>query len=401
MTIASEITDLQTNLANAKAAVTAKGGTTGNTGLAGLATEIASIPSGGGYTGTPYGKVTIVTGYGTEWSVSSWYGCMVTIVDSDLWDKYYSTPINDGGLGYSKINVDNPSGNVFATVQDMGGYGEITLQNADYQSVSLQWELDDPTSLSTEIGIEVVFEEGETQGGFDMFGQFIVDTTSAAAGITIPDLTTYTNFNTYNLTIPINGLEFPRDAIVGFEFGNLVTSVPNNFLAVCPNITSVDFTYATSLTSIGDNFLQSANYNGNLTLPASLTTIGNGFLSYDSAFNSAVTLPEGLLSIGNNFLLGCISFNQPLSLPSGLTSFGSGFLSNCNSMTSTVNFGTLSATIAEASNSSLSTTNSNAACYTTGISIATATIGTITGWLDKFPNRSSSPYRKLIMSLPM
>lgn len=47
MSIASEITDLNTNLTAAKAAVTAKGGTTGNTGLAGLASEIANIPSGG------------------------------------------------------------------------------------------------------------------------------------------------------------------------------------------------------------------------------------------------------------------------------------------------------------------------------------------------------------------
>lgn len=50
MTIASELSDAQTNLANAKNAVTAKGGTVGNTGLAGLASEIASIPSGGGTT---------------------------------------------------------------------------------------------------------------------------------------------------------------------------------------------------------------------------------------------------------------------------------------------------------------------------------------------------------------
>lgn len=48
MSIASEITDLQTNLQAAKSAVTTKGGTVGDTGLAGLATEIASIPSGGG-----------------------------------------------------------------------------------------------------------------------------------------------------------------------------------------------------------------------------------------------------------------------------------------------------------------------------------------------------------------
>lgn len=48
MSIASEITALNTNLQNAKSAVTTKGGTVGDTGLAGLASEIATIPSGGG-----------------------------------------------------------------------------------------------------------------------------------------------------------------------------------------------------------------------------------------------------------------------------------------------------------------------------------------------------------------
>lgn len=48
MSIASEITALNSNLTAAKSAVTAKGGTVGDTGLAGLAAEIASIPSGGG-----------------------------------------------------------------------------------------------------------------------------------------------------------------------------------------------------------------------------------------------------------------------------------------------------------------------------------------------------------------
>lgn len=48
MTIASELQDLQTNLQAAKSAVTNKGGTVGDTGLAGLATEIAGIPGGGG-----------------------------------------------------------------------------------------------------------------------------------------------------------------------------------------------------------------------------------------------------------------------------------------------------------------------------------------------------------------
>lgn len=57
MTIASEIQDLQTNLQAAKTAVTTKGGTVGDTGLAGLASEIASIPSGGGPLSS-YGTIT-------------------------------------------------------------------------------------------------------------------------------------------------------------------------------------------------------------------------------------------------------------------------------------------------------------------------------------------------------
>lgn len=47
MSIATEIQALNTNLTSAKNAVTAKGGTVGDTGLAGLADEIATIPSGG------------------------------------------------------------------------------------------------------------------------------------------------------------------------------------------------------------------------------------------------------------------------------------------------------------------------------------------------------------------
>lgn len=46
MSIAGEIEDLNTNLQSAKSAVTAKGGTVGDTGLAGLAEEIASIACG-------------------------------------------------------------------------------------------------------------------------------------------------------------------------------------------------------------------------------------------------------------------------------------------------------------------------------------------------------------------
>lgn len=57
MSIASELTALSNNLTAAKNAVTTKGGTAGDTGLAGLASEIATIPTGGG-TLDNYGSIT-------------------------------------------------------------------------------------------------------------------------------------------------------------------------------------------------------------------------------------------------------------------------------------------------------------------------------------------------------
>lgn len=57
MSIATQIEDLSTNLQAAKNAVVAKGGSVGDTGLAGLATEISNIPSGGGP--TPTGTINI------------------------------------------------------------------------------------------------------------------------------------------------------------------------------------------------------------------------------------------------------------------------------------------------------------------------------------------------------
>lgn len=64
MSIASEITDLQTNLTSAKSAVTTKGGTVGDTGLAGLASEIATIPSGGSLDN--YGSIKYLDGSDVE-----------------------------------------------------------------------------------------------------------------------------------------------------------------------------------------------------------------------------------------------------------------------------------------------------------------------------------------------
>ena len=445
MTIASEISDLQTNLAAAKNAVTTKGGTVGNTGLAGLATEIASIPSGGS-SATPWGELSYYSSWAEEFSADQamWQDCTVVGIDNDVYANWLS----------EHPQLDSTQ----VTFRYEEGYDPSTGSPTGEYYWFYDWDnMDkiDPNDLLDITGIAVTGYIGYSYASFVVEKTITVDTTSQIVKAELSQnmynrLTSSGLDNTGNYYVLGGGLRIYRGAITGFTFGTQPTTTPAGFLNDIPLLTSVDMSHATSLTSIGNTFLQNnPTFNQQLTIPNTVTSIGNGFLQYctqynqpvvipDSvttignyflascpSFNSAVTLsnslttidqnfmynaslfnqplsiPNTVTSIGRSFLNGCGHFNQPLSLPSGLTFLGSGFLSNCNSMTSTVNFGSLSATIAETSDYTLSTTNSSAACYTTGISIATATIGTITGWLNRFPNRSSSPYRNLTVSMPM
>lgn len=100
-----------------------------------------------------------------------------------------------------------------------------------------------------------------------------------------------------------------RSSIV-FGFTNAVTAIPNYFSSACKSVlTSINFTYATSLKSIGNNAFQDCNkLTGPLLFPDSLITI------YDNAFQGCVALVGDLLitkniaTIGNNAFRGCTGY---------------------------------------------------------------------------------------------
>ncbi len=122
----------------------------------------------------------------------------------------------------------------------------------------------------------------------------------------------------------------------------------------------------------------------------SSTSIGNCFLNYCYAFNQPLTIPSNVTSIGNYFLRNCYAFNQPLTIPSNVTSIGSYFLSYCLSL-STIIYNT---SVYPTDNNSLSqTVNSKTSASGSGIKV----YGTNrAGLLTALPNRTGSPYRKLI-----
>lgn len=171
-----------------------------------------------------------------------------------------------------------------------------------------------------------------------------------------------------------------------------LTSIPTNTLNNCSQLNK-NMVLPPNITTIGNYFMANCTrQNQAIEFPSGLTSIGTYFLSGCSSFDQPISFPNTVTSIGNYFLNGCSSFSRDVTLPTSLTSLGSGFLRNCHNMIGTVDVGSLAATIASSSTETLSTTASTAACYVTGIQIKGSTVS---NWLSRFANRSSSPYRYL------
>lgn len=204
-------------------------------------------------------------------------------------------------------------------------------------------------------------------------------------------------FNEYNY--PDDGSfmmenNIPVEAVKEFRVGSQIISIPDNFLRGAVNLDDFSFSTNSNLTTIGNQFLQSCNtINCPMNIPVDVTTIGDNFLSNADSFNNMLTLPNTLTSIGASFLVSARAFNQPIVLPSTLTSIGANFLFYMGNMTSYVDVGSLDASIIVYSQYAFSAINQAAPAYTTGIPIKGANRA---AWRNKFPNKTSYPYRKLI-----
>ena len=272
MTIASEITDLQTNLAAAKTAVENKGGTIGDTGLAGLASEIATIPTG---------------------ATGSWG--TITYLDSNDQER------------------------------------TVTIQNEDEY--------------------------------------FLLS-----------------HFGTWDVTI--GGETFNTSRITSVALGTYATYADAYFLYNCTLLTTI--TGVENLIFVNVSFLSGCeNLNCALNFER-LYSMGANFMSGCKAFNTQILLPEAH-TIGQRFMSGCIAFAQPFTFNSNITSGSSYIMSDCTHLTSLVI--NCNPTALTESVYSFSTTDVNAPAYTTGVTIS----GTYASdFKTRFPNRDTSPYRKLI-----
>ncbi len=93
-------------------------------------------------------------------------------------------------------------------------------------------------------------------------------------------------------------------------------------------------TIPNSVTAIGNcAFYYCSGFNGTLTLPENITSIGNEAFYYCSGFTGSLTIPNSVTSIGKSAFYQCSGFNGTLTLPENLTSIGNSAFYQCSGFT--------------------------------------------------------------------
>lgn len=290
MTIASEITALNTNLTAAKDAVTAKGGTVGDTGLAGLAAEIASIPAGGG--GDEPGGDAVITGYDSTTGVISGYGFGSTAGTVYLLDRATHTYVQQPHSAWSPTSITLTTPIDLSVIEGTTSLVAV-LSNGEWSTKQL---------ITGQIAVTGFAKAYVNNPGTDTVRTIAVSSSE------------WSQFNpsnnAYSIQITCGGDTFYSDEVVGIQFGS-------------------DF----NLTTLGYQTLAYfVDLNQPLVIPEGVTTIQGSFLNYCYNFNQPLVLPSTLRTMnGGNFMYHCEDFNQPMTIPYGVTDLGSYFMNYCES----------------------------------------------------------------------
>lgn len=377
---------------------------------------IVKSSGGGGKTPTDWGRLYV---YNWKEGFLPQYpdNCDVTAVDLDVLkaaieaDPGYSlsSPLPSGWEHYAQIQAyfDTSSWSLTIAYDDYNTGDNFWIQAYNVST----------SDLESVWGIQVQITDDSQSASFSLQYATNVDTSGDVYPIVVPSQETYEQLipdSNQRINIPLfGGLSIPPDAIKEFDFGSQPTTTPQFFLSGCTNLTSVDMTEATGITtvtkgfltscsalttitafpsgvtSIGDNFMENCpSFNSPLDF-SHVTTFGMYFMSRCYAFNQYVDLSSAV-TIGGSFLYACVAFSQSLTIPSTVTSVGLAFMYSTRGVTElTIN----SNITPDANTNTLSADLNTAPMYTTGITLK----GTgRSNWLTALPNRDTRPYRKLI-----
>ena len=342
--------------------------------------------------------------YGSN-AVNPWPSGMEVFESSDNL-LYYCAGWTLNGVDYDFTSPVTSDITLYAK-WEVKPYGIITTNDTDPQVYEIK-TLEDFNKLCT-TDTSYTFSDGTVIRAdqikkFDFTNQYITSigdnflrqTSIEEGNLTIPSsVTSIGNYFLYSSSnLGKNVLSSPVTA------ANVAT-IGYRFMSSCAYYNgSVNLS---SVTSIGMYFLADClRFNTDLRLPNTLTSIDAYFMYNDIRFNSVLTLSNTLASIGANFMSGCTAFAQTLELPSTLASIGTYFMNSCDNFVGPLVLECKSNTeypIPPSDQNSLSTTNKSKAIYATGVTLQKGGTGVgypVERWKNSLPNRTSSPYRKLL-----
>ena len=115
------------------------------------------------------------------------------------------------------------------------------------------------------------------------------------------------------------------DLIIGSGIKDINFSIPSGFTGrlIIKGI----------LTSIRQMTFQDIKFTGSLTIPDSVSSIGDHAFSGCSSFTGSLTIPESVTTIGDSAFSGCSGFTGSLTIPDSVTTIGIDAFDSCSGFT--------------------------------------------------------------------
>lgn len=136
---------------------------------------------------------------------------------------------------------------------------------------------------------------------------------------------------TGDLTIPQKITSIASETFFGAGFNGVLT-LPNGITTIGTRAFAAQFkgelVLPKNLKVIGEGAFISCNFSGELKLPTTLVTIGTGAFAYNSRLRGVLEIPDNISTIGQEAFRECVGL-EGLILPKSIESIGGSAFANC------------------------------------------------------------------------